>query len=240
MNRISLVFLILIGLLVVNTAQADNALQQEIARGKLLVANEALQDPNFDSAVVLIVGHGNLGTLGLIINRPFEDPNQIELPADLVSLFKDSPRHFGGPVPSNGLIALVASDYTVPNAIHVHGNIYFLDNPQAFEYLLNELESPQPTRIYKGISSWIPGQLAAEIRAGAWYVLDPQPALVFGDSTKMWEALLTKIHAKWVKSPVLEQKNLSHFSADSIILSYNKPLTIRFRYPNRSTFREND
>lgn len=159
---------------------------EEIAAGKILIANEALSDPNFDSAVVLIVGHGNLGTLGLILNRSLPDES-------------DVPLYFGGPVKVADMRALAASRFTIPGAIHVKGELYFLDNQPAFEYLLEDPHAIRSTRFYSGISSWIPGQLQAEVRAGAWYVRDSTEEIVFSDNKSLWEALITEIHAKWVK-----------------------------------------
>lgn len=181
-------------------AQLSSA--NEIQRGQILVANEALSDPNFDSSVVLIIGHNNIGTLGLILNRPLTDDSDLRVPEKYNRLFSQTPRYFGGPVPVSGLRLLVDSAFTLPNSIHVLDSIYFLDNPSAIDYLLDEPDAIENARLFLGISSWIPGQLAAEISAGAWYVADADSALVFSDSKTMWERLITRIHAKWV--------NISH------------------------------
>ena len=170
----------------------------EIQRGHILVANEALSDPNFDSSVVLIIGHSNIGTLGLILNRPLGDDSDFPVPEKYNRLFSQTPRHFGGPVEVSGLRVLVNSAFTLPNSIHVTDSVYFLDNPSAIDYLLEEPGAVEEARLFGGISSWIPGQLAAEISAGAWYVTDADSNLVFSDSNDMWERLITKIHAKWV------------------------------------------
>ena len=177
-------------------AQVSGA--NEIQRGQILVANEALSDPNFDSSVVLIIGHNNIGTLGLILNRPLTNDSDLRVPEKYNRLFSETPRHFGGPVPVSGLRLLVDSAFTLPNSIHVLDSIYFLDNPSAIDYLLDEPDAIENVRLFLGISSWIPGQLAAEISAGAWYVVDADSTLVFSDSKTMWERLITRIHAKWV------------------------------------------
>ena len=182
---------------------------EEISRGKILIANEALNDPNFDSTVILIVGHGNLGTLGLIINRPLKyDPLQADLwkddsgsplPPRYRSVFSNDSIYFGGPVKVAGPRALAASRFTIPGAIHIQRELYFVDNQPAFEYLLEEnTRTIRFTRVYFGISSWIPGQLQAEVRAGAWYVQDSTEEMVFSDNESLWEELITKIHGKWV------------------------------------------
>jgi putative transcriptional regulator len=172
------------------SAQAD----EEIARGKILIANEALSDPHFDSAVVLIVGHSNLGTLGLIVNRPL----------------KKGAIYFGGPVKVEGQRALAASRFTIADAIHIHGNLYFLDNAQYFKRLLENSDTNDgqqqdskaitSIRVYEGISSWIPGQLQAEIRAGAWYLQEGTEEMVFSDNDSLWQELISNIHSQWVQA----------------------------------------
>ena len=184
-----------------------------LERGKLLVANEGLNDPNFDSSVVLIVGHGNLGTLGLIVNRRYPAAEAIDLPERYQDAFAHSPQYFGGPVPVDGLRALVLSEFTIPNAIHIKDQLYFLDNAKAFDYLREDPLPAHAMRVYRGIASWIPGQLAAEIRAGAWYVLDGRQNAVFSDDENLWEDLISSIHAQWVNG-----KNSLEYRLDTDIL----------------------
>lgn len=169
----------------------------EIGRGKFLIANEALSDPNFDSTVVLIIGHDQRGTLGVVVNRRLETAHELNIPLRYQELCSEMPRYFGGPVPVAGLRALVWSEFTLPDSIQVMPSIYFLDNPQAFDYLLEDGDAIREARLYHGVASWIPGQLAAEIRAGAWYVIDATSEEVFSSDTALWEKLIAKIHATW-------------------------------------------
>ncbi|MGR8948703.1 MAG: YqgE/AlgH family protein [Gammaproteobacteria bacterium] len=191
--------LILLPLVFFHAASGAAPPALNIERGALLVANEALGDPNFDSSVVLLIGHGSLGSLGLIINRPYPDQRTIEIPDTYQPLFANVPQHFGGPVPAHGLHALIVSEYTIPNAIHIKDELYFVDNPQAFDYLLEEQQSVKLARLYRGIASWIPGQLAAEIDAGAWYLMESKQGFVFSDNENLWEELLERIHGKWAR-----------------------------------------
>ena len=39
-------------------------------QGKLLVAGHSLLDPNFARTVVLVLAHGEQGSVGLVLNRP--------------------------------------------------------------------------------------------------------------------------------------------------------------------------
>ena len=45
-------------------------MDQEIAKGKFLIALPILRDPNFRQTIVLLCEHGPDGSLGLVVNRP--------------------------------------------------------------------------------------------------------------------------------------------------------------------------
>ena len=49
-------------------------------RGRLLVATPQLEDPNFRRSVVLLLDHGEEGSLGVILNRPSEIATEHILP----------------------------------------------------------------------------------------------------------------------------------------------------------------
>src|SRR5947209_7117867 len=62
--------------------------------GSFLVARPVLNDPNFKQSVVLILGHGDGGAYGVVVNRPIE-MSGLPLP-----LFE------GGPCEGPGLVML--------------------------------------------------------------------------------------------------------------------------------------
>ena len=77
---------------------AATALAQSPAAGVFLVAGPDLRDPNFARTVVLIIEHGDNGTLGLIVNRPTESKLS-DLLSDFEGLGERSDTLFeGGPV----------------------------------------------------------------------------------------------------------------------------------------------
>ena len=50
------------------------------AHQRLLVSIPAMGDENFDQTVVLVLEHDEHGALGLVLNRPTEDPVSLHLP----------------------------------------------------------------------------------------------------------------------------------------------------------------
>ena len=91
----------------------------ESLTGRLLVASPVLLDPNFRRSVVLLLEHGENGSLGLIVNKVTE----ISLPQVLPEL-KDSSQEsnwlfFGGPVGLDGILFLTRNAEPPERAEHV-------------------------------------------------------------------------------------------------------------------------
>src|SRR6476620_4128627 len=60
---------LLIVLYAVPVVASNEFSPSSVEKGVLLVASPSLKDPHFRHAVVLIVEHGQAGTLGLVLNR---------------------------------------------------------------------------------------------------------------------------------------------------------------------------
>lgn len=134
--------------------------------GQLLVATPLLRDPNFARAVLLLVDHDEAGAIGVVLNRP-GDLLVRELTAGLAP-GAAAPAHVfhGGPVSPEVVVCLSAArgaglcSWTV----------------------LDPADPPDlsgPLRVFRGYAGWGPGQLEAELAAGAWWLLPPQPGDVF-------------------------------------------------------------
>ena len=73
----------------------------------LLLAGPGLTDPNFSKTVVLMGHHTRDGALGWVVNRLLGQPAVTLLPPPLdATLHPATPLHVGGPVLTNGLVAL--------------------------------------------------------------------------------------------------------------------------------------
>lgn len=164
--------------------------------GRLLVATPRLGDTHFRRTVVLIVEHeAEQGTLGVVLNRPTTVgvAQVLEEWTELVT--EPSVVFRGGPVAENSALALAL----VPGADEPAG-WHALDGAPALARLgLVDLDTPPrllataitSLRVYAGYAGWSPGQLAAEINEGAWYVLAAQPGDVFAaDPERLWRRVL--------------------------------------------------
>lgn len=165
------------------------------ATGRLLVASPALGDPNFERAVVLLLEHGDDGSLGLVLNRPSD--LDVAEPLPRWSRFTPDPAvvFVGGPVSRNSVIALATAAVDGPA----------LPRP-AFEPLLGALGvldlSADPdllgggideVRVFAGYAGWGGGQLVDELDDGAWYVVDSEVADAVGATpAALWHRVLAR------------------------------------------------
>ena len=83
-----------------------------------------MQDPYFGKTVILICEHTKDGAMGLIINRPFQEPDMKDLFSEIYketeNIFKVVPTiYFGGPVMIERGIVLHSSEYKRKGTVSV-------------------------------------------------------------------------------------------------------------------------
>jgi putative transcriptional regulator len=167
--------------------------------GALLVATPLLDDPNFRRSVVLVLEHDeDGGTLGVVLNRPSEISVTQVLPSWDSLVTGPSVLFEGGPVQTDSALALAAVVsteeplgwrrlHTATPAVSRLGTVD-LDAPP--EILAGEIAQ---MRIFAGYAGWTSGQLEAEIREGAWYLIDAEAGDTFnGDPESLWRAVLRR------------------------------------------------
>jgi putative transcriptional regulator len=169
---------------------AAGVMAQEPEVGELLVAGGSLDDPNFEETVLLIVHHGEDGTIGVALNRPTWVEPQTAFPDIALGGFMGS-LYFGGPVaPSQPLIVFERGSRMPQGARHVVGSVYVSADPaQLLELELGGADAPR-VRIFAGHATWAPGQLAREIAIGNWRTLPARAEQIFSeDAASLWDSL---------------------------------------------------
>jgi putative transcriptional regulator len=162
--------------------------------GVFLVATPALLDPNFRRSVVLVTQAPDGSTVGFIVNRPGRRSLAQILPENEVLKRFTEPLYLGGPVEAAGLFAVFRAKENPPGALRVLGDVSFALNPAVVEMLLHA--PPEPVRFFNGYAGWAPGQLAAELERGGWYVLNADADSVFRkDMEPLWEELVRRARA---------------------------------------------
>jgi putative transcriptional regulator len=147
--------------------------------GVFLVAKPSIEGGPFWHSVVLILAHGDEGTLGLIINRATEVPLAEAMPDLKDDRAKTHALHFGGPVALNGLLFLFRSEDPPGDVAPVMGNVYFSGDRKILEKLVSGGENQDRLKLYLGHAGWAPGQLQNEIARGDWSLAPADAFTVF-------------------------------------------------------------
>ncbi len=167
---------------------------QELGNGVLLIAGPELADPNFSHTVVLVLQHGENGTIGVVLNRvttlmPAKVFPEIEagLGGYTGTLYR------GGPVGPTRLVFLVrglaAATVQGPEIVD---KVFLSGDPESLGELTRLAKSPDELRMYAGHAEWTAGQLEGEIQNGDWHIVASTAELVFADPRKLWEQLAAR------------------------------------------------
>ncbi len=161
--------------------EPDLAVREQLARldnGAVLLARDALEDPNFAATVVLIcIYTKDGGAYGLVLNRPSHMPL-----SEVFNGCSDSSDrrevYIGGPVQQDELQIIWITDAAQPQSHRIASRVHLGGKWESIDSML--AIDPASTRLFQGYSGWSPGQLETEIRAGAWdvYRLDVERLLM--------------------------------------------------------------
>jgi len=155
----------------------------ETLAGSLLVATPALFDPNFYRTVVLLLQHDEDGCVGVVLNRPSDEPVAEHLPEWAGLVPEPGTVYFGGPVDPAVAIGLSLAGDGLPTGVPGLNLVDLTARPG---------ESTNPVRIYSGYSGWGSDQLEAEIATGSWYVVTASPEDPFDADEGQWRRILRR------------------------------------------------
>ena len=142
-------------------------LNNQPAKGTLLISKPLIGDGFFEQSVVYLTEHNHEGSLGFTLNK---ESNL--LVKDLVGEFdRDTALMFGGPVEQDALFYL-HEEQRIPNSTQVGNGLYLGGDFDVFQELILQ-DSKTSFKAFLGYSGWAPGQLEAEISEGTWVVLHP-------------------------------------------------------------------
>ncbi|MEQ1769660.1 MAG: YqgE/AlgH family protein [Devosia sp.] len=160
-------------------------------KGQFLVAMPEMGDDRFRETVVYVVGHGDEGAMGLVVNQTVEDMRFADILEELnlgnrdeIIRLPESVRDReilrGGPVQRGRGFVLHSQDY------YTDGNSYAVDDDIYLTATLDVLKSmafknaPADAIFALGYCGWAPGQLENEIALNGWLTVPFSRELLFG------------------------------------------------------------
>ena len=172
----------------------------QLSRGAILIAGKNLNDPNFSRSVVLITEYTEIGTTGLIINRPLNMAAQKVLPQIDRITPEAGNLYVGGPVGANNLQILVETGHRFQQFESLTGDIYLVNNPRTFSSLAEHDDKNMKLRIYVGYAGWGIGQLESEIIRGDWHIWHADSRIVFSEAPEsVWQELIELVTVQWAE-----------------------------------------
>lgn len=173
--------------------------------GQFLVAMPDMEDERFAESVILLVGHGDDGAMGLMINHELAslrfsdildeldlgDPDAVIRLPDVI---RDRAVMRGGPVERSRGFVLHSADYH-------SGNTYKISDELGLTATLDVLKAiafgpaPKAALFVLGCCGWSPGQLESEIGANGWLTVPFDRALLFDVPVEdRYDGALARLH----------------------------------------------
>ncbi|MCI0750725.1 MAG: YqgE/AlgH family protein [Flammeovirgaceae bacterium] len=177
-------------------------------RGRLLISEPFLPDPNFERTVVLLCEHNEDGSFGFILNKP-----SFVKVSEVVEDLKDFEHEafVGGPVQQDTLHFLHRST-SIDEGNKIYNEITWGGNFEKV-ILLAETKQLKPSeiRFFLGYSGWSAGQLEEELKQDSWIVCDyiSEELLFETEAGQMWKKALDgmggrfSIYANYPQDPRL-------------------------------------
>ena len=185
------------------------SIMDELAPGKLLIADPFLRDPNFTRSVIIICDHQQSGSFGFVLNKEYP-----QMLGELISGLdaSDFPLYYGGPVQKDTVHFLHQCPNLIPGGYEISDGIYWGgDFTEVVELLNLKKLSTVDIRFFLGYSGWGEGQLEDEMKQKSWISTEATKKLIFtGDTNNIWKAALKQLGGEYqqmVNYPIDPQLN---------------------------------
>jgi putative AlgH/UPF0301 family transcriptional regulator len=154
------------------------------ANAIFLVARRGMVDRNFREAVVLVTLPQQGAPIGVIINRPLEQPLSEAIPDHPTLKGRKETLYFGGPVSRQGLVFLVRSAKPPENVVLLLRDVFFTSDIEMIERLLKRKDP-----------------LHREIARGDWHIVPADSDTVFRkDTSGIWPELIERATTRHTKA----------------------------------------
>lgn len=165
-------------------------------KGRLLISEPFLPDPNFERTVVLLCEHNEEGSFGFVVNKP-----SILKVGEVIEDIKniDEVVYVGGPVQQDTL-HFIHRNIGIEKSTPIRDSIHWGGSFESLMFLTDTRQiSPSDIRFFLGYSGWGPGQLESELKEDSWIVCDfvTEQLLFETEPTDIWRKALTSMGGKF-------------------------------------------
>lgn len=184
MKSLAAVFALLLGM-------SGLANAEDVSEPLILVAKPELRDQLYGSTILVVTPLGGDQHVGFIVNRPSTTSLGTVFPGHGPSQKIIDPVYLGGPTGTQLIFAMVQRpDSPGGKSLPVMPGLYIAFDAETVDRII-ESEADH-ARFMAGLVAWKPGELQAEIDAGAWYVLEADAELVMRKPEGLWEELVRR------------------------------------------------
>jgi putative transcriptional regulator len=162
-------------------------------RALLLVARPAVSDPLYGRSIVVAREMPDGRYVGFILNKPTQVTVTEAFPGHDASVASTEPIYIGGVSSREALFALVNGQPEIKDGTFaLTDSIYLAFSGAAVVKAMAEAGRDH-ARFFIGAVIWQPGELADEVKQGAWYVMDATPELILpARTTGLWSTLVER------------------------------------------------
>lgn len=173
-------------------------------KGKLLIAEPSIiGDISFNRSVVLLADHNTEGSIGFILNKPF-DFSIKELVPEIEKEFKV---YNGGPVEQDNLYFIHSVPELIPESIEISLGIFWGGDFNTIINLINNgVVTEKDVRFFLGYSGWHENQLENELSSNSWIVVENKyrDTIISKKDDSFWKEKMLELGDKysiWSNAP---------------------------------------
>jgi putative transcriptional regulator len=165
-------------------------------KGKILISEPFLNDPNFKRTIILLAEHTEEGSVGFVLNKPTE----VKI-SQMINDFPefDSLVYYGGPVQLNTLQFIYRGENVIDGSIEIMPGLFWGGSFDILKTLIKSNSvSPADFRFFIGYSGWGEGQIDDELELNSWIVAEATIENIFSEEPdKLWREVLKKMGKKF-------------------------------------------
>jgi putative transcriptional regulator len=163
----------------------------DIAEPVILVAKRQLTDKLYGATILVARPIGNDQHIGFIVNRPTKITLGQLFPNHPPSQKVPDPVYVGGPINPESIFALVQTrKHPGGRSVQLMPGMFAVFDGKIVDNVI-ENEAGK-ARFVAGLVGWRAGELRDEIKRGAWFLFDADPALVLRKPDGLWEELVRR------------------------------------------------